>query len=204
MTRYADLPPFPERIAPPRRARRKSLVELAVQPSQGVSRSRLPALARDRAQPRRDAVARLARAPRADVARPGFPEHLRRRASTGSTPRAPRSNTWMARRFPDLQNADHRVLLGRVRHPPVAADLRGRPRRARGRSLQGSQRPRRAAGRRRLHVSAGVLPPDMSPPEGWQQEATSGSNWPDVAIEQALKPDGRPASSRCRSATARC
>ena len=52
-----------------------------------------------------------------------------------------------------------RLLLRRVRAAPVAADLRRRPRRARRRSLQGSERPRRAAHRRRLHVPAGLLPP---------------------------------------------
>ena len=53
----------------------------------------------------------------------------------------------------------HRLLLGGVRPPPVAADLRRRARRAGRRPLQGGQRPRRAAGRRRLHVSAGLFPP---------------------------------------------
>ena len=52
-----------------------------------------------------------------------------------------------------------RLLLGGVRAAPVAADLRRRPGRAGRRPLQGGQRPRRAAGRRRLHVSAGLLPP---------------------------------------------
>ena len=53
-----------------------------------------------------------------------------------------------------------RVLLGRVRAASVAAHLRGRPRRARGRLLQGSERPRHAVCRRRVHVPAGVLPPE--------------------------------------------
>ena len=57
-------------------------------------------------------------------------------------------------------DARHRLLLGRVRPAPVAADLRRRPRRAGRRSLQGSQRPGRAARRHRLHVPAGLLPPE--------------------------------------------
>ena len=57
------------------------------------------------------------------------------------------------------ERRDHRVLLGRVRAAPVAADLRRWPRRAGRRPLQGGQRPRRAAGGRRLHVPAGLLPP---------------------------------------------
>ena len=52
------------------------------------------------------------------------------------------------------------LLLGRVRAPSVAADLCRRARRAGRRPLQGSERPRRPAHRRRLHVSAGLLPPD--------------------------------------------
>ena len=58
------------------------------------------------------------------------------------------------------QPGPHRLLLRRVRAAPVAADLRRRPRRAGGRSLQGGQRSRHPADRRRLHVSAGLLPPD--------------------------------------------
>ena len=60
----------------------------------------------------------------------------------------------------ELAGQVDRLLLRRVRAAPVAADLRRRPRRARRRSLQGSERPRRAAHRRRLHVSAGLLPPE--------------------------------------------
>ena len=52
-----------------------------------------------------------------------------------------------------------RLLLRRVRAAPVAADLRRRARRAGRRSLQGSERPGRAAHRRRVHVPAGLLPP---------------------------------------------
>ena len=53
----------------------------------------------------------------------------------------------------------HRVFLGRVRAPPVAAPVRRRAGGARRRHLQGGERPRRAVCRRRLHVSAGLLPP---------------------------------------------
>ena len=69
-------------------------------------------------------------------------------------------NTWMARRFPDLQNTTIAYFSAEFAHPSVAADLRRRPRRARRRSLQGVERPRRAARRRRLHVSAGLFPSD--------------------------------------------
>ena len=53
----------------------------------------------------------------------------------------------------------HRLLLGRVRAASIAADLRRRSWRTGRRSLQGSGGPRRAADRRRVHVSAGLLPP---------------------------------------------
>ena len=105
---------------------------------------------------------------RADPARDGsrppppIPEFLRAvrpARSPRSTTRATARNTWWARSFPQLQRQVDRLLLGRVRAAPVAADLRRRPRRAGRRSLQGSERPRRAAHRRRLHVSAGLLPP---------------------------------------------
>ena len=69
------------------------------------------------------------------------------------------AHPWWREHAVDAQRRQHRLLLGRVRAAPVAADLRRRPRRAGRRSLQGSRRPRRAARRRRLHVSAGLLPP---------------------------------------------
>ena len=69
---------------------------------------------------------------------------------------------------------DHRLFFRRVRHSPVDADLRGRPRRARRRSLQGVERPRRAAGGRGLHVSAGILPSDTCRPKVGSSRSTSG------------------------------
>ena len=50
------------------------------------------------------------------------------------------------------------LLLGRVRAARVAADLLGRPRRARRRPRQERLRPRRPAGRRRAVLRAGLLP----------------------------------------------
>ncbi len=91
--------------------------------------------------------------------RSGVPGALRRgdrRARCGARRHATPGGSTAVRRH---ARAD-RLLLGRVRAAPVAADLRRRPRRAGRRSLQGSQRPRRAADRRRLHVSAGLLPPE--------------------------------------------
>ena len=121
--------------------------------------ARLPALAADRAQPGADAAAGLA----GDAGRSPPP-------TSGSCAiydaaiaalDAARSATrhLVAAHVPGQPGPD-RLLLRRVRAAPVAADLRRRPRRARRRSLQGSERPRHAADRRRLHVSAGLLPPD--------------------------------------------
>ena len=67
-------------------------------------------------------------------------------------------DTWWADSVSALRAPFDRVLLGRVRAPSVAADLRRRPRRAGRRSLQGSQRPGHSADWRRIHVPAGVLP----------------------------------------------
>ncbi len=69
------------------------------------------------------------------------------------------AHPWWARAPVDARQRQHRLLLRGVRAPPVAADLCGRPRRARRRSLQGSGGPRPAVRRHRLHVSAGLLPP---------------------------------------------
>ena len=176
MTRYAGLPPLPTH-RPSRRARGQPLVELAVRPSQGLPRSRLPALARDRAQPHPHAAARLARAPRADGARSRVPPDLRRcrrRARRGI--RGEEHLDGAAVQGP--ADSHHRVLLGRVRDSPVAADLRGRPRRARGRSLQAGQRPRRSAGRRRLHVSRRATSTRPCHTKAGSSRSTSGSTGP--------------------------
>ena len=41
-------------------------------------------------------------------------------------------------------------------------------------------------------------------PDGWQQEIYERLNWKEAAIEPAMTPDGKPAITRCRSATGRC
>ena len=69
------------------------------------------------------------------------------------------AHPWWREHAVDARQRQHRLLLRRVRAAPVAADLRRRPRRAGRRSLQGSRGPRPAVRRRRLHVSAGLLPP---------------------------------------------
>ena len=86
-----------------------------------------------------------------------------------------RAHPWWKEREPLIERRQHRVFLRRVRAAPVAADLRRRPRRAGRRSLQGSDRPRRAARRRRLHVSAGLLPPAHDATTAGRRSATSAS-----------------------------
>ena len=93
---------------------------------------------------------------------------------------------------PARHRALHRVLLRRVRAPPVAADLRGRPRRARRRPLQGG----RATSACRWSASASCIPQgyfhQRVSAEGWQEESYERLNWADAPIEPALTPDGRP------------
>ena len=133
--------------------------------------------------------ARQARTPRRPTRRSSA-STIARMASR-STPRSGRANTWWTNTMPHVGGQTDRLLLRGVRAAPVAADLRRRPRRAGRRSLQGSERPRRAAHRRRLHVSAGLLPPARL-----GRRLAGGSyerlNWADAPIEQALTPDGKP------------
>ena len=135
-------------------------------------------------------------------ARRSLRRDLRRRHRRARRARAARDTWWQTAL--QRQPGPHRLLLRRVRAAPVAADLRRRPRRAGRRSLQGSQRPRRPAHRRRVHVSAGLLPPErlarrlaagiLRAPELGQRADRAG----DDARRRAR------ASSRCRSATAPC
>ena len=144
----------------PARTRARPVVELGLPRAPGLPPPRLHAVAGHGAQPGADAAdasraERLARRGR----RPGVPAGRTTRRSSGSTRRAAVAHPWWQERAAMINGGSHRLLLGGVRAAPVAADLCGRPRRAGRRSLQGGQRPRRAARRRRLHVSAGLLPP---------------------------------------------
>ena len=121
------------------------------------------------------------------------------RSSRGSIAMRASHFTWCDREHGDLAGKSDRLLLRRVRAASVAADLRRRPRRAGRRSLQGSQRPRRAAHRRRLHVSAGLLP---SEPDG-RRLAAGGLR--EAQLDAARRSSRRSrrtasrASPRCRS-----
>ena len=142
---------------PARGARRRSLVELASRRPRGLPAARLRRLARDGAQPGAHALGHSARAIGGRGDRSGVSGALRsRHRGARRSARGPQ-HVVGAQPAASVGTID-RVLLGRVRAASVAADLRGRPRRAGRRSLQGGQRPRRAAHRRRVHVPAGLLP----------------------------------------------
>src|SRR5262249_54180790 len=143
---------------PDRGARRRSLVVVARRSARDLPPSRLRVVARYRAQPGPHAVADLAREAPGGGGESRFPESPRR--SNRRARRCPggEEHLVVAARTADYRSLDC-LLLRRVRPAPVAADLRRRPWRARRRSLQGSERPRRPADWRRLHVPAGLLPP---------------------------------------------
>ena len=203
MNRYSNLPPFPERIA--------RLEDLAVDlwwswhaETREVFRRLDYALWRATAHnPVRMLRLRVARAARTGRRRPGVPASSTTARSPALDDARGARNTWWSRSFPQLSRAD-RLLLRRVRAAPVAADLRRRPRRARRRSLQGSERPRRAAHRRRVHVSAGLLPPAHLGGRlaGGELRAAELGRRADRA--GARRPTASRASPPCRSAIARC
>ena len=89
-------------------------------------------------------------------------------------------------------DARHRLLLGRVRAAPVAADLRRRPRRAGRRPLQGSQRPRAC----RSSASASCIRRATSTrsvsADGWQEERYERLGWDDAPIELLRRRPGKP------------
>ena len=143
---------------PPRRARHRRLVELAAWGPRALSPPRHDDLARHRAQPGAHAAHARRRRLAARRGRSGLRRHVRRRHRRPRR-RASAADLVVEAGRPGSREQGHRLLLGRVRAAPVAAHLRRRPRRAGRRPLQGGQRPRHPAGRHRLHVSAGLLPP---------------------------------------------
>ena len=167
-----------------------------------LSQAGLPALAADGAQPRDDAQADLAGAARAAGAGRAVSPDLRRRA------RGPRRHTGGARYLVAAgacrRERLHRLLLRRVRASPVASDLRRWAGRAGRRSLQGSERPRDSAHRRRLHVPARVFPSDGVAGRVAAGSSTSAWTGPTRRSSPPSGPTAGPASSRYRSGIARC
>ena len=172
----------------------------------GVDAGRLGALPLHRPAP----LAPRRRQPRA--AAPGGVDRGADRAPprtpscSGARPRSSRRCTPTSRASPAARSdpdAPRRLLLRGVRRPPVAADLLGRPRRARGRHPQGGVRPRAAVRRRRPDV-----PPRLLPPAHRRDRLAAGVLGA-RPTPSACPPPSSPATtasrsrSRCRSATSR-
>ena len=167
------------------------------------SASSITRLAPHRAQPGADAAPREPRAAGAAVVDPRFlalyDEALRQLAAARSG-----DNTWWQQRTGIGRTRPIAYFSAEFAHPPVAADLRRRPGRARRRPLQGGLRPRPAVRRCRLHVPAGLLPPERHGRRlaGRELRAHAAGRTPRRARPRRRR--HRPASSPCRSATARC
>ncbi len=152
-------PPLPDRVGRLGRARVGHLVGLEPLGPHRFPGAGLRVVAELGAQPGPPAAAGVGGAAGAGGARPDLPEPLRP-GDQGARPRPQRRGQLVDAAQRPRPDARHRLLLGRVRAAPVAADLRRRPRRAGRRPLQGSERPGPAVRRHRLHVSAGLLPPE--------------------------------------------
>ena len=94
-----------------------------------------------------------------------------------------------------------RLLLRRVRAAPVAADLRRRPRRAGRRSLQGSERPRRAARSASASCIRRATSTSACRRTAGSRRVYERLNWADAPIEPAA--DARRQAVRHRRAARR-
>ena len=100
-------------------------------------------------------------------------------------------NTWMARRFPDLQNTTIAYFSAEF------AIHQSLPIYAGGLGVLAGDHCKESSDLGVPLVGVGFMYPQgyfhqTVSPEGWQLEVYERLNWPDVAIEQALKPDGSP------------
>jgi starch phosphorylase len=100
-------------------------------------------------------------------------------------------DTWMARRFPDLQ---HTTIAYFSAEFAIHQSL---PIYAGGLGVLAGDHCKQASDLGVPLVGVGFMYPQgyfhqHVSPEGWQLETYERLNWPDVAIEQALKPDGSP------------
>ena len=99
--------------------------------------------------------------------------------------------TWMARRFPDLQNGTIAYFSAEF------AIHQSLPIYAGGLGVLAGDHCKQASDLGVPLVGVGFMYPQgyfhqTVSQEGWQLEVYEKLNWPDVAIEQALKPDGSP------------
>jgi glycogen phosphorylase len=100
-------------------------------------------------------------------------------------------NTWMGRRFPDLRNATIAYFSAEF------AIHQSLPIYAGGLGVLAGDHCKEASDLGAPLVGVGFMYPQgyfhqTTSAEGWQLEVYEKLNWPDVAIEQALKPDGEP------------
>ncbi len=100
-------------------------------------------------------------------------------------------NTWMARQFGDLQNSPIAYFSAEF------AIHQSLPIYAGGLGVLAGDHCKEASDLGVPLVGVGFMYPQgyfhqTISGEGWQQEVYERLNWPDVAIEQALKPDGAP------------
>jgi glycogen phosphorylase len=100
-------------------------------------------------------------------------------------------NTWMSRRFPDVQNTTIAYFSAEF------AIHQSLPIYAGGLGVLAGDHCKESSDLGVPLVGVGFMYPQgyfhqTVSPEGWQLEVYERLNWPDVAIEQALKPDGSP------------
>ena len=100
-------------------------------------------------------------------------------------------NTWMSRRFPDVQNTTIAYFSAEF------AIHQSLPIYAGGLGVLAGDHCKESSDLGVPLVGVGFMYPQgyfhqTTSPEGWQLEVYERLNWPDVAIEQALKPDGSP------------
>ena len=155
------------------------------------------------AQPGPAAAAGAGGAAGAGVARPDLPEPLRP-GDQGARPRPQRRGQLVDAAQRPRPDARHRLLLGRVRAAPVAADLRRRPRRAGRRPLQGSERPRACRSSASASCIRRATSTSASRPTAGRRSATSAWAGTTRRSSRRSRPTASRASSPCRSASARC
>lgn len=190
MTRYADLPPFPERVRRldelaanlwwswqynPRKVFRdldyqlwRTTAHNPVKMLRLVTRERLEQMSRDN----------------------DFLDTYDR-ALDGLDAATAARNTWMARRFPELQNTAIAYFSAEF------AIHQSLPIYAGGLGVLAGDHCKQASDLGVPLVGVGFMYPQgyfhqTVSPDGWQLEVYERLNWPEVAIEQALKPDGSP------------
>jgi glycogen phosphorylase len=190
MTRYAGLPPLPERINrldelagnlwwswqyTPRQIFRmldytlwRSTAHNPVRMLWLISRERLEQVSRD-------------------------PEFLKLYDSAldGLDSAYSSTDTWMSRNYPDLQSATIAYFSAEF------AIHQSLPIYAGGLGVLAGDHCKQASDLGVPLVGIGFMYPQgyfhqHTSPEGWQQETYERLNWPDVAIQQAIKPDGNP------------